>query len=81
MPVRDGVKEDQKNPFQCYICDKVGHTAPRCPDVEKMQQDRNATARKLSLKNEDKDGYPTEINRKKLNLRFKEICHQSRNLG
>ena len=64
LPVRDGVKEDQKNPLQCYICDKVGHTAPRCPDVEKRQQNRNATARKSSLKNENKDGYPTEINGK-----------------
>ena len=34
----------------------------------------------MSLKNENKDGYPTEINEKKLNLRLEEICHQSRNL-
>ena len=78
--MRDGVKEDQKNPLQCYICNKVGHTTPRCPDIEKRQQNKNATARKSSLKNEDKDRYPTEINGKKLNLRLEEICHQSRNL-
>ena len=70
LPVRDGVKKDQKNPLQCYICDKVGHTVPRCPDVEKRQQNRNATARKSSLKDEDKDGYPTEINGKKIKFKI-----------